>query len=394
MTTIKMDIVNVNWGADGITILLEDRNRKDEKLGEDPKPFTAAEVMGLVAQVEKFFAAEFVVDHVVSGAPDDVIYAEGKPTHIPNTTKALPSKPRGKNKDAPAQEAPAAPVDEKQLEIPVTLSEETTKLVEDVRAKVYEAVTSINKDVSPARPEEITSSPSDLRAMAARESQPPVDREPGERVAAPREPTPATKEPVKDTGQPLDQLAREIQAEEDPSLAAENEMALDVFTDQVNAITDHDSALDAAVNVWTENKELFAKYPLIRDRARLILAGHVGKVLGITASAASDMIKERLIANARPIVQPAKAANSAGNAFIERLAKDPKPVMGTAIKFACEAVANPQKEVTAKLVEDFLVDLVGKHPVLTSAQEIRDLVSSSRFKLFAAAAKTKVVDPT
>jgi hypothetical protein len=29
---------------------------------------------------------------------------------------------------------------------------------------------------------------------------------------------------------------------------------------------------------------------------------------------------------------------------------------------------------------------------LTSAQEIRDLVSSNRFKLFAAAAKTKVVE--
>jgi hypothetical protein len=180
--------------------------------------------------------------------------------------------------------------------------------------------------------------------------------------------------------------------ESNPDLEVESEMALGVFTDEVNEITNLDQALDAAINVWTENKELFAKYPLIRDRARTILAGHVGTILGIPAPQASDMIKDRLLAKARPIVAPAASVSSQASAFLDRLAKDQKPVMGTAIKFACETVANEKKEVTAKLVEDFLVDLVGKHPALTSAQEIRDLVSSNRFKLFAAAAKTKVVE--
>ncbi len=77
--------------------------------------------------------------------------------------------------------------------------------------------------------------------------------------------------------------------------------------------------------------------------------------------------------------------------FLKSLTDDPAPKLGTAVKLACMAKANDAREVTRDLVQDFLLSMVGRHPLLTSADEIRAVLTSTRFPLFAAAGKVKVV---
>lgn len=186
---------------------------------------------------------------------------------------------------------------------------------------------------------------------------------------------------------------------------AEDEMAFGVFEDSLQGVNEPSSA----VRVWLESQDLFKRHPAIRDRARLVIAGHLAKVMNITPVEAGDKIKELLVERQRmmqgvgssyiaaapgvPNVEAAAAVQEDPKAasFLKSLTDDPAPKLGTAVKLACMAKANDAREVTRDLVQDFLLGMVGKHPLLTSADEIRAVLTSTRFPLFAAAGKVKVV---
>lgn len=97
-----------------------------------------------------------------------------------------------------------------------------------------------------------------------------------------------------------------------------------------------------------------------------------------------------------PLQKPVEAPSGAGSIpgdveFFASLAKEPKVILGAAVKVAC-AQLKEGDSVSASLVEKFLVSLVGKHPMLTSADEITAITRSSRMKLYASAAKTKLTE--
>lgn len=181
---------------------------------------------------------------------------------------------------------------------------------------------------------------------------------------------------------------------------AEDEMAFGVFEDSLKGVNDPSSA----VRVWLESQELFKRHPSIRDRARLVIAGHLAKAMNITPVEAGDKIKELLVERQRlmqgsapvptspaPTPEPVVQEDPKAAGFLKALTDDPAPKLGTAVKLACMAKANDAREVTRDLVQDFLLGMVGKHPLLTSADEIRAVLTSTRFPLFAAAGKVKVV---
>jgi len=181
---------------------------------------------------------------------------------------------------------------------------------------------------------------------------------------------------------------------------AEDEMAFGVFEDSLREVVDPPSA----VRIWLESQDLFKRHPSIRDRARLVIAGHLAKAMNITPVEAGDKIKELLVERQRmmqgvgssyiaspPVVEAAVQDDPKAASFLKSLTDDPAPKLGTAVKLACMAKANDAREVTRDLVQDFLLSMVGRHPLLTSADEIRAVLTSTRFPLFAAAGKVKVV---
>ena len=85
------------------------------------------------------------------------------------------------------------------------------------------------------------------------------------------------------------------------------------------------------------------------------------------------------------------SGDSEESEFFAALAKEPKAILGAAVKVACIHLKEGES-VSASLVEKFLVSLVGKHPVLTDANEITAITRSSRMKLYASAAKTKLTE--
>jgi len=219
-----------------------------------------------------------------------------------------------------------------------------------------------------------------------------------ETVKAPEPaPVPVEDDFKVDMGGRLDAKPLPMIATEDRE--AEDEMAFGVFEDSLQGVNEPSSA----VRVWLESQDLFKRHPAIRDRARLVIAGHLAKAMNITPVEAGDKIKELLVERQRlmqgsapvptsPVVTPAAPAEDPKAAgFLKALADDPAPKLGTAVKLACMAKANDAREVTRDLVQDFLLGMVGKHPLLTSADEIRAVLTSTRFPLFAAAGKVKVV---
>jgi len=203
----------------------------------------------------------------------------------------------------------------------------------------------------------------------------------------------------KDTGQSLEALANQMATrkhEEVPAVVDEDEaeMALGMFEDNFSEVC----ITEDAIRVWAENQPLFGKYPSIRERSRMLLSAHLGRKLGKSPQEASELIKAMITAKSAPVAAtyvaaPVAAHSPQASAFLLKLGSDPKQLIGTAVKLACEVMGGETKTVTVKLVEDFLVSMVGKHPLLTDADLIRGLVQSPRFKLFASAGKVKVIDP-
>lgn len=343
----KLSIVNVNWSEEVLTVTLEEKRPAltgDPAMdAENRRGWTRAEAMLLVDRLERFLASD----------PDileaEVVLIEGKPTNIPLVTpqEVIVAE------IAPNHDEPQAPVTEdrqqKQTAAPAPVQSEDNYKVD-------------------------------------------MGGHPATLIPPPQEPM----------------------SEEDRE--GELSVAFGVFEDSLREVRD----MPSAVRIWLESQQLLTKHPTLRDRARLVMAGHLGSVLGVDAAAASEKMREALqarqklmqVANApdpipEPVVvvpvqqqTPAPVANTAPlndqqKDFLAKLGSEQKQVMGTVVKVACQVVANPAKEVTPGLVESFLISMVGKHPLLThdsAADEIRSLMQSTRFKLFALAAKTKIVE--
>jgi len=94
-----------------------------------------------------------------------------------------------------------------------------------------------------------------------------------------------------------------------------------------------------------------------------------------------------------PVASPvANAPSEAGNKVLEALATEAKPMLGLAIKHACTQLKTEQG-VSARMVEELLVSLIGKHPALNvTPEEIYKITRQSTMKLYAGAAKTKLLD--
>jgi hypothetical protein len=352
----KLSIVNVNWSEEVLTVTLEE---KRPALTGDPavdaenrRGWTRAEAMLLVDRLERFLASD----------PDileaEVVLIEGKPTNIPLVT------PR-------------------------------EVIVAEIAPEQSELSTTIHHDEPPAPvTEDRQQKPTTASAPVQSEDNYKVDM--GGHPATLLPPPP---EPV---------------SEEDRE--GELSVAFGVFEDSLREVRD----VPSAVRIWLESQQLLTKHPTLRDRARLVMAGHLGSVLGVDAAAASEKMREALQARQKlmqgagtpdPIPEPVAVApvqqqtpapvastaplNDQQKDFLAKLGSEQKQVMGTVVKVACQVVANPAKEVTPGLVESFLISMVGKHPLLThdsAADEIRSLMQSTRFKLFALAAKTKIVE--
>lgn len=94
-----------------------------------------------------------------------------------------------------------------------------------------------------------------------------------------------------------------------------------------------------------------------------------------------------------PVASPvANAPSEAANGVLEALAAEPKPILGLAVKHACTQLKTEQG-VSAQMVEDLLVSMIGKHPALNvTPEEIYKITRQSTMKLYAGAAKTKLLD--
>lgn len=385
----KLSIVNVNWSEDVLTVTLEER-RPD--LTADPmknaqirQGWTRAEAMLLVDRLEKFLSSD----------PDileaNVVMIEGKPTNIPLVT---PRELLLAVRDPADRELVEESIAPRQQELNKIIGsgkapEEIVKDIQDVSALNLRAAHSTQLDIEDAIKE---------RQQKQTETPAPVPVEDNYKVDM--------------GGHPSTLLPPEPVSDEDRE--GELEVAFGVFEDSLREVRD----MPSAVRIWLEAQQLLAKHPSLRDRARLVMAGHLGKVLGVDSATASEKMREALQARQRlmqgantPDVQPEPAAvetpapqqtaatptelNAQQKDFLVKLGSEQKQVMGTVVKVACQVVANPAKEVSPGLVESFLLSMVGHHPLLShdgAADEVRALMQSTRFKLFALAAKTKIIE--
>lgn len=90
-------------------------------------------------------------------------------------------------------------------------------------------------------------------------------------------------------------------------------------------------------------------------------------------------------------VPTAASVSEAVDGVLGALASEPKPLLGLAVKHACTQLKTDQG-VHAKMVEELLVSMIGKHPVLeVSPEDIHKITRGAAMKLYAGAAKTKLL---
>lgn len=186
-----------------------------------------------------------------------------------------------------------------------------------------------------------------------------------------------------------------------------------VVEDDTNSLTvevfemacDQVSKLEDAVQCWFDHAGAIKKLSdPAKRRCSTTLALRLSNIIGIEPMEAQELIKaavnkEHARRKALRAPEEPKAPETAPTpvqppqgdteAFLKRLGGDPKPVLGIAVKYACEALAK-NGEVTADTVEKFLVALVGKHPVIDSVEAIQKITQTGKMKLYAGAAKVKL----
>lgn len=179
-------------------------------------------------------------------------------------------------------------------------------------------------------------------------------------------------------------------------------LTVQVFEMSCSQVTD----LKDAVQCWFDHAGAIKKLSdTAKRRCSTTLALCLSRAAGIEPMEAQELIKaevskEQARRKALRAPEEPKAPETAPTlvlppqgdvaAFLKRLGGDPKPVLGIAVKYACEALAK-NGEVTADSVEKFLVALVGKHPVIDSVEAIQKITQTGKMKLYAGAAKVKLV---
>ena len=166
------------------------------------------------------------------------------------------------------------------------------------------------------------------------------------------------------------------------------------------------NTLEAAVQCWFDHAGAIKKLSdVAKRRCSTSLAMALSNATGVEPMEAQELIKagvakeqtrrkallspkESEVVQAASVTVQAPQGDAA--AFLKRLESDPKPALGITVKYACEALAK-NGEVTAASVEAFLVSLVGKHPTLDSVEAIQKITQTGKMKLYAGAAKVKLV---
>ena len=165
-----------------------------------------------------------------------------------------------------------------------------------------------------------------------------------------------------------------------------------------------------ALKVWKDHAGAIKKLAEPdKLRGSNTLALRLAEVLNVEPEEAKELFRaamsnkkaeasqEPVAAPAAPVSTPvaspvANAPSEAGNKVLEALATEAKPVLGLAIKHACTQLKTEQG-VSARMVEELLVSLIGKHPALNvTPEEIYKITRQSTMKLYAGAAKTKLLD--
>ena len=128
------------------------------------------------------------------------------------------------------------------------------------------------------------------------------------------------------------------------------------------------------------------------EAKELFRAAMSGKKVEAVQSAPEPVAAPAAVVGA-PVASPvANAPSEAANGVLEALAAEPKPILGLAVKHACTQLKTEQG-VSAQMVEDLLVSMIGKHPALNvTPEEIYKITRQSTMKLYAGAAKTKLLD--
>lgn len=215
---------------------------------------------------------------------------------------------------------------------------------------------------------------------------------------------PAVPEPAPVVEVPTPPPAKvQVSAEvESPKLVND---VLFLFEEDCKKIVD----MPSAIKVWKDHAGAIKKLAEPdKSRGSNTLALRLAEVLNVEPEEAKELFRAAMSGKKAEAAQPspapveappapvaapvAAAASEAGNAVLDALAAESKPILGLAVKHACTQLKTEQG-VSAKMVEDLLVSLIGKHPALNvTPEDIYKITRQSTMKLYAGAAKTKLLD--
>lgn len=226
-------------------------------------------------------------------------------------------------------------------------------------------------------------------------------------VAPPTVPEPTLVQPVAQVvGVPPAKV--EVSPEvESPKLVND---VLFLFEEDCKKIKD----MASAIKVWKDHAGAIKKLgDTDKLRGSNTLALRLAEVLNVEPEEAKELFRAAMAnkksepAKQEPVAEAPKTVEAApvlakpllsddtaedARKVLEALSKEPKPVLGLAVKHACTQLKTEQG-VSAKMVEDLLVSLIGKHPTLNvTPEEIYKITRQSAMKLYAGAAKTKLLD--
>lgn len=227
-------------------------------------------------------------------------------------------------------------------------------------------------------------------------------------ITYPPAPQPAVPEPAPVVETPVAPPAKVQVSPEVESPKLVNDV-LFLFEEDCKKIKDMPSAL----KVWKDHAGAIKKLAEPdKLRGSNTLALRLAEVLNVEPEEAKELFRaamsgkkveavqpapEPVVAPAAVVVAPvaspvANAPSEAANGVLEALAAEPKPILGLAVKHACTQLKTEQG-VSAQMVEDLLVSMIGKHPALNvTPEEIYKITRQSTMKLYAGAAKTKLLD--
>lgn len=161
--------------------------------------------------------------------------------------------------------------------------------------------------------------------------------------------------------------------------------------------------VDDAVRVWFEQAASIKKLSEpSKRRCSTTLSLRLSNQIGVEPMEAQELIKAGVVKAQLakkhvqtkpapdPVTKPASDTSGVQEDFLRRLAADKQPSLGIAVKIACQVLAK-NGEVSYVDVEQLLCESVGKHPAIESVDAVLKITQTSKMKLYAGAAKVKLV---